>query len=48
MKKNYFTVELIAKIAIMGALAGVLLMFNFPILIAPSFYKIDFADLFYV
>ncbi len=41
--KKYSTKALI-QIAIMGALAGVLLKINFPIPIAPSFYKIDLSD----
>ena len=45
MNKKYFTIEVIAKIGVLGALSAVLLMINFPIPIAPSFYKIDFSDL---
>ena len=45
MNKKYFTVEVIAKIAILGALSAILLIFNFAIPIAPTFYKVDFADL---
>lgn len=45
MNKKYFTIDVIAKIAIMGALGAVLLTLNFPIpFIAPTFYKIDFSD----
>ena len=32
-------------IAILGALAAVLMLMDFPILIAPSFYKLDISDL---
>ena len=42
MKK--FSTKALIQIAIMGALGGVLLKINFPIPIAPSFYKIDFSD----
>ena len=45
MNNKYFTIEVIAKIGVLGALSAVLLMINFPIPIAPSFYKIDFSDL---
>ncbi len=44
MKKSVFSTEVIVKVAILAAVSAVLLMFNFPIAIAPSFYKIDFAD----
>lgn len=39
-KTNY-----IIKIASLSALAGVLMMFKFPIPIAPSFYKLEFSDI---
>lgn len=45
MKKSVFTTEMIVKIAILGALAAVLLLLNFPVPFAPSFYKVDFADI---
>lgn len=45
MKKSVFTTEMIVKIAVLGALAAVLLLFNFPVPFAPSFYKVDFADI---
>ena len=44
MKKD-LTVKNISMIAILGALGAVLMLFDFPIAIAPSFYKIDIADL---
>ena len=34
-----------AAIAILGALGAVLMLFDFPIFIAPNFYKIDLGDL---
>lgn len=34
----------ITSIAILGALAGVLMVLEFPLPIAPSFYKMDFSD----
>lgn len=44
MEKKGFTTKKIAVIGIFGALAAVLLIFNFPVFFAPTFYKIDFAD----
>jgi len=35
----------IAVIAILGALSGVMLYFKFPIMIAPSFYKLEISDI---
>lgn len=43
--KKYLTVKNISSIAVLGALGAVLMMFDFPIAIAPSFYKIDLGDL---
>lgn len=45
MKKSVFTAEMIAKIAVLAALAAVLLLFNFPVFFAPVFYKVDFSDI---
>lgn len=36
--------QLITGIAILGALSGVLMVLEFPLPIAPSFYKMDFSD----
>ena len=44
MNKKLFSTDMIIKVAILAALSAVLLIFNFPIPLAPSFYKIDFAD----
>ncbi len=38
------SVKNIAKIAILGAIAAILMMFDFPLPIAPSFYKFDFSE----
>ena len=35
----------ISSIAVLGALGAVLMFFDFPIFIAPSFYKLDMGDL---
>ena len=43
--KKYLTVKNMAAIAILGALGAVLMLFDFPIFIAPNFYKIDLGDL---
>jgi len=42
--KNGFSSKFIAKVAIMGTLAFVVMFFDFPIPIAPAFYKIDFSE----
>lgn len=49
-KKNgetgkYFTARRMALIAMLSAIAGVLMIFDFPIFFAPSFYKLDFSEL---
>ena len=43
--KQYLTVKNISSIAVLGALGAVLMFFDFPIGIAPSFYKLDLGDL---
>ena len=43
--KKYLTVKNISSIAVLGALGAALMLFDFPIAIAPSFYKIDLGDL---
>ena len=43
--KKYLTVKNISSIAVLGALGAVLMLFDFPIAIAPSFYKVDLGDL---
>ena len=42
---KYLTVKNISSIAVLGALGAVLMLFDFPIAIAPSFYKVDLGDL---
>ena len=44
MKKS-LSIRNIALIAILGALGAVLMFLDFPIFVAPSFYKIDLGDL---
>ena len=49
-KKNgetgkYFTARKMALIAMLSAIAGVLMIFDFPIFFAPVFYKMDFSEL---
>lgn len=44
LKKNYLNINMIAKIAVMGALAGALMFFEFPLPFLPPFYKIDFSE----
>ena len=43
--KKVLTVKNMAVIAILGVLGAILMIFNFPITIAPSFYKMDLSDL---
>ena len=42
--KTRFSTKEIAKIAILGAIAFVLMAFDFPLPVAPSFYKLDFSE----
>ena len=39
------SVKNICSIAVLGALGAVLMLFDFPIAIAPNFYKLDLGDL---
>ncbi|MBQ1483631.1 MAG: ECF transporter S component [Erysipelotrichaceae bacterium] len=43
--KKVLTVKNITMIAVLGALGAVLMLFDFPIMIAPGFYKLDLGDL---
>lgn len=43
-KPKIFTTKVIAKTAILGAVAFVLMMFDFSLPIFPSFYKLDFSE----
>ncbi len=43
--KKYLTVKNMARIAIVSALGAVLMILDFPIFVAPSFYKLDIGDL---
>ena len=43
-KQSIFTTRSMAKIAILGAVAAILMMIEFPLPIAPSFYKLDFSE----
>lgn len=43
-EKSNFNIKTIAKIAILAAVAVVLMLFDFPLPIAPSFYKLDFSE----
>lgn len=42
MKNN--TTSLLAKIAVLGAIAFVLMLFDFPLPFIPPFYKLDFSE----
>ncbi|MBQ6479083.1 MAG: ECF transporter S component [Erysipelotrichaceae bacterium] len=43
--KKYLSVKNICSIAVLGALGAVLMLFDFPIAVAPNFYKLDLGDL---
>ncbi|MDO4198674.1 MAG: ECF transporter S component [Erysipelotrichaceae bacterium] len=45
MQKKYFSTRNMARIAILGALGAVLMMFEIPLPVAPPFYKLDLSDL---
>lgn len=44
MKKT-FNIKNLTRIAILGTIGGLLMIIDFPIFIAPSFYKLDIGDL---
>lgn len=44
MKKS-LSIKNISRIAILGALGAILMIVDFPIFVAPSFYKLDIGDL---
>lgn len=43
-KKNVFSIDNMAKIGIFAAISGVLMIFRFPLPIAPAFMTVDFSD----
>lgn len=43
--KKYLSIKNITRIAILGALGAILMLIDFPIFVAPSFYKLDIGDL---
>ncbi|MEE8807320.1 MAG: ECF transporter S component [Lactimicrobium sp.] len=43
--RSVLTTKNIAKIAILGAIATILMLFEFPLPFAPSFYKFDFSEI---
>lgn len=44
-KKNGLPTQLLTKIALLSAVAGVLMLFEAPLWFAPSFYKLDLSEL---
>lgn len=42
--KNRMNIHAITKISILGALSFILMMFEFPLPIAPTFYQLDFSE----
>lgn len=45
IKKEVFSVRGLVEIGMLSALAFVLMLFDFPLPFAPSFYKLDFSEL---
>lgn len=45
MNNHIFTTKHITRIAILASISAVLLFANFPILVFPGFYKIDFSEI---
>lgn len=43
--KKYLTTRNISRISVLGALGAALMLFDFPIAVAPNFYKLDLGDL---
>lgn len=43
--KKIFSIKNITRISILGVLGAILMLIDFPIFIAPSFYKLDISDL---
>ncbi|MDO4499761.1 MAG: ECF transporter S component [Erysipelotrichaceae bacterium] len=41
---NKSKTQFLVKVAVLGALAAVLMYFEFPLPVAPPFYKVDFSD----
>lgn len=44
VSKTAFTARSLTKCAILSAVAVILMLFDFPLPIAPSFYKVDFSE----
>jgi len=44
-KVNYKSTKIMAEIAMLSAVAILLMLFDFPLPFAPSFYKLDFSEL---
>lgn len=44
-KVNYKSTKVMVQIAMLSAVAIILMLFDFPLPFAPSFYKLDFSDL---
>ena len=44
MKKNTWTIQKLVLTAMLAAVAGVLMSFEFPLPLMPPFYKVDFSD----
>lgn len=45
MKVNYKSTKVMVQIAMLSAVAIILMLFDFPLPFAPSFYKLDFSEL---
>ena len=43
--RKKMSIQTLTKVAMLAAVAGVLMLFEFPLWFAPSFYKLDFSEL---
>ncbi|NLY66803.1 MAG: ECF transporter S component [Tissierellia bacterium] len=44
IKKEYLNTKVLVKVSVLGAIAFLLMLFDFPLWFAPSFLKFDFSD----
>lgn len=44
IKKEYFSAKVLVKVSVLGAIAFLLMFFEFPLWFAPAFLELDFSD----
>lgn len=44
IRKEYFNTKVLVKVSVLGAIAFLLMLFDFPLWFAPTFLKFDFSD----